>query len=178
MLHIKMIISNFGWFLPCKAVKGKPLLPVSLCFPSSLTQDPVLTLLWVGSGPCAILGKGKGVPWSSSWLRPATALKMLSVICFYSVNEMPQNPGTSPSVPWFSVWLGERYNGNSFYLQKRCWLLSFLCCRNHGLPGLCSILLTTKGKVRNAISQPLGHMYRWKKMETALVNYCRAGMGF
>lgn len=123
MLHIKIIISNFGWFLSCKAVKGKPLFPVSLCSPVPWHKT-LWTLLWVGSGPCAILGKGKGLPWDSSWLWPATALKM-SVICFYSMNEMPQNPGTSLSVPWFSVWLGKRHNGNSFYLQKRRCLLSF-----------------------------------------------------
>lgn len=62
MLHIKMIISNFGWFLSCEAVTGKLLPPVSLCSPvpwhrtlcwlcCAWAQDPV---------PCWAKGHGTG----------------------------------------------------------------------------------------------------------------------
>lgn len=45
-----MIISNFGLLLSCKAVKGKPLLPVSLCSPGPC-HKPCGDFAVLGSGP-------------------------------------------------------------------------------------------------------------------------------
>lgn len=129
---------------------------------SSLTEEPAPTLLALGSGLCqAERREGQTRPCGgSSWQLPATALGSLSFSCdtFYSVND----PRTSFNVLWVSVWLSER-NGNSFICKRCSWLLNLFSSAIAVMDWLVVILVAA--------------CIEGGKAETALLNYCRAGLG-